>query len=185
MVNKAVQDLIIASHGEEVWQQIKLRAEVDDEIFISTQAYPDEVTYRLMGAASEVLGLPAQRVLHEFGRWWVLKTAHHGYGLLLRAGGRNLGEFLQNLPNFHTRIMMIFPALQPPDFQCTDVAPGHVRLHYRSHRQGLSAFVMGLLHGLAEMFAVTAHITQEHSRDSGADHDVFRITWKEPQPTES
>ena len=180
MVNKAVQDLLIANHGMEVWLRIKARAGVEDEVFISTQAYPDEVTYRLVGAASEVLGLSAAQVLHEFGRWWVLKTARHGYGHLLKAGGRNLGEFLQNLPNFHTRIMMIFPALQPPEFQCTDAAPGQLRLHYRSHRRGLSAFVIGLLHGLAEMFAVTAEVTHEQSRDAGADHDVFRITWNEP-----
>lgn len=180
MVNKAVQDLLVTHHGEDVWQQIKSLAGVEDEIFIATQPYPDEVTYRLVGAASQVLGLSAEQVLHEFGRWWVLNTAKQGYGLLLNAGGRNLGEFLQNLPHFHTRIMMIFPALQPPEFQCTDVAPGQVRLHYRSHRRGLSAFVIGLLYGLAEMFAVNAHVTHEQSRDAGADHDVFCITWKEP-----
>ena len=72
MVNKAVQDLLIANHGMEVWLRIKARAGVEDEVFISTQAYPDEVTYRLVGAASEVLGLSAAQVLHEFGRWWVL-----------------------------------------------------------------------------------------------------------------
>ena len=49
----------------------------------------------------------------------------------------------------------------------------------RSHRRGLSAFVIGLLHGLAEMFAVTAEVAHEQSRDAGADHDVFLITWKE------
>jgi hypothetical protein len=179
MVNKAIEDLLISHHGLKAWQQIKSKAGVEDEMFISTQPYPDEMTYRLVGAASEVLGLPAEQVLHEFGRWWVLRTAQHGYGLLLKAGGRNLGEFLQNLPNFHTRIMMIFPALQPPEFQCTQVAPGRVRLHYRSHRRGLSAFVTGLLYGLAEMFAVAAHVTHEESRDAGADHDVFLICWQD------
>lgn len=179
MVNKAVQDLLVTNHGEDVWHRIRSKAGLQDEVFISTESYPDEVTYKLVAAASEVLNLPAESILNEFGRWWVLKTAKHGYGHLLTAGGRDLGEFLQNLPSFHTRVSMVFAALQPPEFRCTKVAPGQVRLHYMSHRRGLSAFVIGLLEGLGEMFAVAVQIVHEQQADGGADHDVFLVTWKD------
>lgn len=98
---------------------------------------------------------------------------------LLTFGGRSFGEFLKNLPNFHTRVVMMFPKLQPPSFECTDVQATELRLHYRSHRRGLSAFVIGLLEGLAEMFAVVGTITHEERLDEGADHDVFHIAWNE------
>lgn len=74
---------------------------------------------------------------------------------------------------------MVFAALQPPEFRCTKVAPGQVRLHYMSHRSGLAAFVIGLLEGLGEMFAVAVQIVHEQQADGGADHDVFLITWND------
>jgi len=179
MVNSAIMDLLVANYGEETWQKVKSKAGVKDEIFISTESYPDEVTYKLVGAASEVLVRPAGEILNQFGRWWVLDTARNSYGHLLRFGGRTLGEFLINLPNFHTRVVMMFPKLQPPTFECTDVQPTELRLHYSSHRRGLSPFVIGLLEGLGEMFGVVVTIKHEERLDEGADHDVFHIAWNE------
>ena len=179
LVNSAIMDLLVSNHGEEIWQPVKAKAGVEDEIFISTESYPDEMTYRLVGAAAEVLGLPAEEILNQFGRWWVLHTGRENYGHLLKFGGRTLGEFLQNLPNFHTRVVMMFPKLQPPMFECSDVQEGELRLHYRSHRRGLSAFVIGLLEGLGEMFTVGVRIRHEEKLDAGADHDVFHVAWSD------
>ena len=178
MVNKAVQDLIVTNHGEKVWEKIRLQAGVEEEMFISSEPYPDDITFRLVAAASAVLAVPAEVVLNDFGRWWILKTAKEGYGHLMKAGGRSLGEFLVNLPNFHTRIVMMMPALRPPEFECSDVEQDSLRLHYRSHRRGLSAFVIGLLEGLGEMFATPVTVCHEQRQDEGADHDVFQVSWK-------
>jgi hypothetical protein len=179
MVNKAVQDLITRQHGEEVWQRIRSRAGVEEEMFISNEPYPDEITYQLVGAASEVLAVPAAEILRTFGRWWILHTATEGYGHLMKAGGRTLPEFLKNLPNFHTRIVLMFPHLRPPEFECTDVTADSLRLHYHSHRRGLAPFVTGLLEGLGEMFRTPVTVNNEHSLDDGASHDVFFVSWEE------
>jgi hypothetical protein len=180
MVNKAVQELIIRQHGEEVWQRIRGLARLEEDIFISNEPYPDELTYRLVGAASEVLNVPAAEVLRTFGRWWILHTAMEGYGHLMKAGGRTLPEFLINLPNFHTRIVLMFPHLRPPEFECTDVTADSLRLHYHSHRRGLAPFVTGQLEGLGEMFRTPVTVNHEQSRDAGAQHDVFLVKWEEP-----
>ena len=55
MVNKALQNMVVEAHGEQIWEQIRTRAGVDIEVFVSNQGYPDEITYQLAGAASEVL----------------------------------------------------------------------------------------------------------------------------------
>lgn len=104
MVTKAVGEMVCKNFGEETWERIKSKAEVDIDVFISNDPYPDEITYKLVGAAVEVLGLPAERILHEFGKHWILETAQQGYAELIRASGRTLPEFLDNLPNFHTRV---------------------------------------------------------------------------------
>lgn len=179
MVNKAVQDLILSQHGQDVWQRIRGLAGVEEELFISNETYPDELTYRLVNAASEVLAVPAAEVLRIFGRWWICHTALEGYGHLMKAGGRTLPEFLKNLPNFHTRIVLMYPHLQPPEFECTDVTAGSLRLQYHSHRRGLAPFVTGLLEGLGEMFQSPVTVKQEQSVESGSIHDVFWVGWEE------
>lgn len=177
MVNKAVEDMVCMHHGEAVWEQIKAKAGVDVEVFMSNEGYPDEITYSLVAAASEILKLPADRILEGFGEHWVLHTAQEGYGGLMQAAGKTLPEFLRNLPNFHSRVSMIFPKLQPPRFQCTEVTESSMKLHYYTHREGLAPFVVGLMQGLGKMFKTPVTVRLIEARAAGADHDIFDVRW--------
>ena len=121
LVNKAVEGLVCENYGEETWLTIKRKAGVKEESFVSNQGYPDEVTYNLVGAACEVLNAPADAILQAFGEYWVLTTAVKGYGDLMDAAGDNLAEFLTYLPNFHSRVQLIFPNLKPPSFEVDEI----------------------------------------------------------------
>lgn len=177
MVNKAIEDMVCANHGEAVWEQIKAEAGVDVDVFMSNEGYPDEITYQLVGAASKILKLPADAILEAFGEHWVLHTAQEGYGGLMQAAGKSLPEFLANLPNFHSRVAMIFPKLRPPRFQCTDVTASSLRLHYFTHRPALTPFVVGLMKGLGRMFKTPVSVRLAVPKGAGADHDIFDVTW--------
>jgi hypothetical protein len=178
MVNRGIEQMVVLHHGVEMWERIKKEAGVDVEMFISNEAYADEMTFQLVGAASSVLNVPVDALLRAFGEHWVLRTAEEGYGGLMRAGGSSLVDFLLNLPNFHTRVVMMFPNLQPPRFECTEVTPNSLHLHYRTHRSGLTEFVVGLVQGLGKRFGTEATATVLASKANGADHDVFLVEWK-------
>lgn len=178
MVNKAIEQMVCANHGEPVWEAIKTQAQVDVEVFISNESYDDDVTYRLVAAASNVLGLPAETVLKAFGRYWVLETAQKGYGALMRSSGNNLAEFLVNLDHMHTRVKLMFPKLIPPRIECHAVTDSSLQLRYFSHRPGLAPFVVGLVEGLGEMFATPAQVEQIGHRGAGVDHDTFLVRWQ-------
>jgi hypothetical protein len=177
MVNKALEEMVCDAHGEEVWEKIKLKAGVEVDVFISQEGYPDEMTYQLVGAASEVLNAPAADLLEAFGGHWVLKTAVKGYGHLMTAAGSNLKEFLVYLPNFHTRISLIFPHLNPPRFLCSEVAANSLNLHYYSDRPGLAPFVRGLVKGLGQHYKTEVTVEQTGFRGPDLDHDVFKVNW--------
>jgi hypothetical protein len=182
LVNTALQDLVASRFGEDTWETIKRNAGVDIEVFVSLEAYPDDVTYKLVGAASAVLGLSAEEVLKAFGEYWVTYTAKEGYGELLKLAGDTLPAFLQNLDDLHTRVGLLFPHLKPPSFWCTDIREDSLRLHYRpgvDSREGLEPFVVGLLNGLAIRFKIEIEITQTAHRSQGADHDEFSIAFKD------
>ena len=178
LVNRAIEQMVCRDHGEATWQVIRQEAGVDIEGFVSNSPYPDDVTYRLVGAASKVLGAPAGVILKAFGEFWVLHTALESYGPLMRAGGRTVQEFLLKLPHFHTRVQMIFPELRPPEFECSEVTDHSLLLHYRTTRPaGLEPFVEGLVHGIGRMFDTEVEVRMLENRGDGADHSVFHVSW--------
>lgn len=185
MVNKAVEDLVTSNFGAEKWLEIKERAQVKEDIFLSNESYPDSLTYDLVGAASAVLGLAVRDVLIAFGEHWVLHTARNGYGHILEANGRTLPEFLINLPSLHARIAMIYPDLQPPRFSCSDITDKSLMLHYISDRPGLTDFVIGILQGLGKMFNTPVVVQISERKTDGADHDVFQVCWESTAHDES
>jgi hypothetical protein len=182
LVNQAIEDLVRLHHGDAIWDQIKRRAGVQIEAFVRMEAYPDDVSYRLVGAASEVLGQPADRLLEAFGEHWTLFTAQRGYGEILKLGGSSFREFMLNLHALHTHVAHGFPHLQPPSFWCTDVTDSSLRLHYQSSRAGLTPMVVGLVRGLGTMFQTAVDITLDRSRAEGADHDEFVVAFRPASP---
>ena len=177
MVNRAIEEMVTTRFGADTWSAVKERANVDIDVFISSEGYPDSITYGLVGAASQVLGLAPEKVMEAFGEYWILETTKRGYSDLMASGGASLREFLLNLPNFHARLSMIFPHLAPPQFEISDVGERSLRLHYISDRAGLAPFVKGLVQGLGQMFATPVQVELEVAKDAGADHDEFVVQW--------
>lgn len=176
LVNRAIEELVRERFGDETWEKIKQKANVDTDVFIGLEAYPDSVTYSLVGAASEILNLPGETILEEFGKYWVLYTGKTAYGSLLDSTGTTLFESIRNLDNMHSRISLTMPHLQPPSFQCTDETENSLRVHYYSERAGLAPMVIGLLKGLGVLYRTTVDVQQVASVGQGADHDEFLIT---------
>lgn len=175
LVNRGLEELICHKHGTAAWERIKEEAEVDLEVFIRMDAYPDEVTYRLVGAASRILDIPVDKLLHDFGVHWTLYTGQEGYGSLLDGAGASLHEVLANLDDLHVRVGLMYPQLRPPSFRCTDVTPNSLVLHYYSQREGLAPMVVGLVEGLGHHFGKSLRITPQTQRASGEDHDSFLV----------
>lgn len=183
IVNKAIEDLATSIGGPEMWETIRTRAEVDLPTFISLDAYDDAITYRLVTAASEVLGMPEDDILETFGRHWILYTGREGYGSLLTAAGSDVRTFLANLGQLHARIRLMMPALRPPSFRVEDDGPDRLLVHYHSHRTGLGAMVVGLLRGLGDLLGqdITVERIPIATTRTGTDtaheatHEVFAV----------
>ena len=177
IVNKAIQELVIANFGEEKWDIILEKSGIEEDFFISSEAYDDDITFQLARAVSDEMNMSLKDVLIAFGEWWVLKTTKEKYGGLMESGGSTLKEFLINLPLFHNRVMLIYPKLTPPEFKISEVTENSLKLHYFSKREGLQEFVRGLIQGLGLMFETETTIELLQTRDFGDDHEIFKISW--------
>ncbi|MEC4003998.1 heme NO-binding domain-containing protein [Flavobacterium sp. SUN052] len=177
IVNKAIQDLVTENFGAQKWEDILERSGIEEDFFISSEAYDDDITFKLAVAVSEEMNMTVSQVLIAFGEWWVVRTTKEKYGGLMESGGTNLREFLMNLPLFHNRVMLIYPKLTPPEFKVSHISENSINLHYFSKREGLQEFVRGLIQGLGIMFNTPTTIELLQTRDLGDSHEVFKVSW--------
>ncbi len=177
LVNKAVQELIVHTHGKETWHSIRKKAGMEEEEFIGLKSYPDQLTYNLIAAGSEELGLPAEKILEMCGEQWISHTAAHGYGNVLNLAGSNMVDFLHNLNVIHSKITNLMPEMKPPVFEIKREFVTRVELLYKSERTGLEPLAVGILKGLGRRFGLDVSV-----RNLGPDLEfpgftLFEVNW--------
>jgi hypothetical protein len=175
LVNQAIQGLVVDNFGEDNWKAIKQKAGVTEDAFLSNEIYDDSITFNLAVSASEVLNIPLADVLKTFGKYWIIKVGNEKYGPLMKSGGDNFIDFIVNLPNFHSRVMLIYSDIKPPEFIVEKVTDKQLKLHYYSTRQGLTDFMFGLIQGLGELYQTPINIKLIADRRNGDEHDIFEI----------
>lgn len=175
MVNNAIKNMIVEHYGEDQWEKVQDHSKVDEDIFISMNANPDEPTYNMVVAASEILEIEVGSLLEEVGEYWLLFTAKEGYAEMLDMFGNNMLEFLQNLNHLHSRVGSVMPEFQPPTFESEETKDGNILLHYHSDRPGLASMVIGILKGLSKKFNQPCTISKIATKGEGTDHDIFEI----------
>lgn len=152
MINQGMRDLVTHHAGEAAWYAVCIAAAVDPEGFEALTPYPDDVTYRLVTASAEHLGLTTEEILRRFGHHWVSYTADHGYGEVMKMFGKDFRACISNLNRMHGHMGALMPELKPPRFMVLETSPTSIAVDYYSARKGLVPMVVGLLEGLAEKF---------------------------------
>jgi len=174
IVNKAIEGLVTEKFGSKTWEEIKAKANLNVE-FISKEMYDDAITFKLVEAATEVLQMPADKILFAFGNYWISNTGLQHYGSMMRAGGKTLKEFMTNLPSFHARVMLHYPNITPPEFRIEEIDDKSFNVFYYSEREGLIEFTVGLLHGLAAMFEDKIQTTIIQHKKEITDPDIILV----------
>jgi hypothetical protein len=177
LVNKAIEGLVTQEYGVETWNKIKSKAGFDEVSFVSMKAYPDSLTYGLIGAASEELGVDGSTLLELFGEYWILYTANEGYGEMLNIGGNSLPEFISNLNMLHFRLGNMMPEMIMPQFETKDVTENSLVLIYKSTRTGLAPMVIGIIRGLGKRFNTPCVIEQIESFENEVSEEHFTVKW--------
>lgn len=169
LIHSALQRMIVEAHGEDVWQKVLSQSGVPEDSFFSTQSYDDEVTFALAQSVSDVLAAPLDDCLELFGQYWLVEFAPQSYDMLLHAAGDSLFDFLENLNALHDRISTTFVGYVPPSFQLERLSKTEAILEYRSSRNGMVPFVVGLLKGMQDRFdvAIKIHEVNVESRSQG------------------
>ncbi len=177
IINKALEELVTETFGEKVWENIKIKSNIDIDYFISNQSYNDQITYDIAIAISNETKTPLNETLTLFGEWWILKTAKEKYGSLLSFGGKDIKEFLEHLPDFHTRVMLLYPNLTPPEFKIINSKENEITIQYSSTRSGLKDFVTGLFQGISKLYETKTKIEILDFSETNKTVISYKISW--------
>lgn len=177
LVNKAIKDLVIERFGGDKWEEICELSNFHEGDFIAMNPYPDALTYTLVKNASHVLKADADIILEAFGEYWILYTADEGYNDLMNITGSTFVDFLENLDMLHYRMNNIMPKLAPPQFSVINKTENSIELEYRSHREGLTPMLFGLVKGLGKRFDLEVSVKLIREKNETNDCHVFLINW--------
>jgi len=158
IINNAFRAYVIAERDEETWQDIALKARIDACEFAGMQPYDDAVTMAIVVETAKRLGIEADDLLRVVGRSWLDFTQTTPLASLSHAPGSDSISFIENLDAMHSRLRAALPEMQAPSFTIERLGSGRISITYFSDRDGLFAFVEGLLLGVSDYFDETLDI---------------------------
>ena len=154
--------------------------------------YPDSDTVELVVAASEVLGISVDDVLHAFGDYFIDYVQDNGYSNVLECLGSNLRDWLSNLNSLHDHLQASYPkGFVAPVFWSEDdpdspPEEGAILVYYYSQRGSLLVpLVVGVLKKIARVyFEIDIELKQIALQDEavegaeGEESTHKQTTWK-------
>lgn len=162
----------VETYGPEAWTSLAKEADLDGQIFLPDQVYPDhQFTALLDGAAKITEHHEPYDLQVSFGRF----IAPH----LMRKHEPQINpvwDSLDLIENVETAIHRVVrlrdPNAKPPRLRTSRLAPDEVLIHYNSPRR-LCGVAAGIAHGVAHAYDEKLYITEDQCMRKG--HDVCDI----------
>ena len=146
-----------------------------DGSYTSLGSYADEELFKLVGAASAALNLPADDIVRWFGqRALTLLSATYPP---LFTGHTTTRSFLLTLNDIiHPEVRKLYPGADVPEFDYDTSDSVLLRMGYRSRRK-LCALGEGLIVGAAEYYKEDVNLTQTECVHRGDSRCVFEMSF--------
>lgn len=174
-LNKAIHSLSIENFGNEKWEEIKLKSNIDEDLFLCDPSYPGEYIYQFVVNASEIIGIPTEKKTHNFGTYWSLKIGEKHYGPMAWAAGKDISQFILYLAHLHSRFMLFYSNIKAPEFLVSQSAPHLYQINPYSVRSELKPFDKVQLSGISKMYCDKSSIELLIEKISKGDLSIFEI----------
>ncbi|XP_045165881.1 guanylate cyclase soluble subunit beta-2-like isoform X5 [Mercenaria mercenaria] len=192
-IHVCVRELVEEKFGAEAWKSVLTKSGLDEhDHFLVFHRYEDPVTFKLIGAVCETLGVELPAVLEIFGDYFLQYCLRHGYDKMLKTLGGNFKSFIQNLDSLHALLALTYKNIVAPSFRCETNEDGSLSLHYYTIRPGLYPIVLGLVRAVArDLYNQEADISvvdksqEVISGGKTQEHVTFRVVLTRQDDTKS
>lgn len=179
IVFNLLEEVVTREYGADTWDDLLDAAGVDGA-FTSLGNYDDAVLFKLVGAASAALKLPAEAIVKWFGRRMLPLLADR-YPTLFTPH-KSARSFILSLNSvIHPEVRKLYPGADAPEFDFDSSSPEVLVMDYRSKRK-LCALAEGLSEGAADHFGETVEIRHVECMLHGAERCRLELRFG-PKPT--
>lgn len=170
-----VQEVVVQAHGEDAWDDI-LDAAGLDGAYTSLGSYPDDDLFRLVAAASSLLGADAHDVVRSLGEGAIPLLAERFPEFFEHPSTLPFVLTLNDI--IHPEVRKLYPGADVPEFDFDDSSPDSLSMGYRSPRK-LCALAEGLIEGAADQFEETVSIAQSSCMNRGDEKCTLVISFQD------
>lgn len=168
LTNRAIQCFVIDGYGTDKWEDCVRLADLGFSDFESMLTYEDELTDKVLDAASLALERPRFELMEDLGTYLVSHPNTESLRRLLRFGGVTFVEFLHSLDELADRARLAVPDLELPMLEVRDQAATQFSLTCKSPIKGAGHVFMGVLRTMADDYGTLA-ILEHHGGSQGAE----------------
>jgi Haem-NO-binding len=174
IIFNVVEEVVADRYGDETWDALLEAADLDGS-YTSLGSYPDGHLVRLVGAASQLLGVPADDVIRALGEGAIpLLASRYPQFFEPFASTR---PFLLTLNDIiHPEVKKLYPGAEVPDFDFATADNGDLVIGYRSDRQ-LCALAEGFIAGAARHYGESVELSQSRCMRLGDEKCLIQCTF--------
>ena len=161
LTNRAIQCFVIDRYGNDKWDECVRLAGLDFSDFESMLTYEDELTDKVLDAASLALDRPRFELMEDLGTYLVSHPNTEALRRLLRFGGVTFVEFLHSLDELADRARLAVSDLELPVLEVRDQSATQFSLTCKSPILGAGHVFMGILRTMADDYGTLAILEHE------------------------
>jgi hypothetical protein len=173
VVFNLLEEVVVREGGEDLWDSLLDKAGLQGA-YTSLGSYPDADLFRLVAAASEALGVPADEVVRRFGRN-ALPLLAQSYPRFFAPHTTTRSLMLTLNDIIHPEVRKLYPGVEVPMFEF-DVSSDEVLVMGYASPRKLCAFAEGLIEGTAAHDGERVAILQPRCMNRGDERCVLQIT---------
>jgi len=160
LINRSIQCFLRDMYGHEIWIEVSATAGLGPDGFEALLSYEDELTDKVLSAASLSLEKPVNVVLEDLGTYLVSHPNCEPLRRLLRFGGPTFTEFLYSLDDLQGRAKLAAPEIELPLLDLHENGSGNFTLYCSRGHRGFGNVFVGILRAMADDYG--ALVMLEH-----------------------
>ena len=150
LINRSIQCFVRDTYGADVWSDVAAAAGLGFDNFEALLTYDDDLTDRVMDAASQRLAKPVDVLMEDLGTYVITAPGFDRLRRLFRFGGATFVDFLHSLDDLEDRVRLTVPELHLPRLALQDLNAERLTPSCDFDRPGWGHVVVGVLRAMAD-----------------------------------
>lgn len=164
LVSRALQNFLLDTYGEALWNEVARAAGVPAGGFEALLCYDRALAEAVIERAAPALGKSRDTLLEDLGTYLVSHPNTEALRRLLRFGGVDFLDFMHSLDDLPGRARLAMPDIDLPEVETREQSPSDFLIICRWEMPGFGRVLAGILRAMADDYGALVLIEPAHGR---------------------